>query len=120
MPRAPTVRRLPLSAIDHLSVREWVADLTRPKTEGGAGLAPGSVEKVFNVLDKALQAAVDTRMLAANPADRVPLPTNERDEQRFLTPTEVVRLAEAMPERYRSLVSLAACTGLRIGELADR
>jgi integrase len=114
----PRFGTLPLSAIDHLSIREWVADLTRPKTEGDAGLAPESVEKVFNVLDKTLQAAVDARMLAGNPADRVPLPTNERDEQRFLTPTEVARLAEAMPERYRSLVSLAACTGLRIGELA--
>jgi integrase len=37
---------------------------------------------------------------------------------RFLTPAEIVDLAEAIHARYRALVSVGAYGGLRIGELA--
>jgi integrase len=107
-----------LARIDNLMIREWVADLGRRADDGGAGLAPGSIAKVFQVLDAALQAAVDAKMIPSNPADRVPLPADERDEKRFLLPEEVLHLGDAMPDRYRVLVLLAASTGLRIGELA--
>jgi integrase len=95
-----------------------VAYLGRGRFDNGAGLAPGSVAKVFQVLDKALQAAVDARLLGTNPADNVPLPRDDKPEARFLMPDEIARLADAMPERYRALVSVAAYSGLRIGELA--
>jgi integrase len=47
-----------------------------------------------------------------------PLPTVEREEMRFLTPTEIVTLAEAIRPSYRALVFVGAYGGLRIGELA--
>jgi integrase len=37
---------------------------------------------------------------------------------RFLTPAEIARLADAIDQRYRALVLVAAYGGLRIGELA--
>jgi integrase len=37
---------------------------------------------------------------------------------RFLTPANLVDLAEAIPARYRALVFVGAYGGLRIGELA--
>jgi integrase len=48
----------------------------------------------------------------------VPLPKIEREEMRFLTPAEIVDLAEAIHARYRALVFVGAYAGLRIGELA--
>jgi integrase len=39
-------------------------------------------------------------------------------EMRFLTPANLVDLAEAIPARYRALVFVGAYGGLRIGELA--
>jgi hypothetical protein len=48
----------------------------------------------------------------------VPLPKIEREEMRFLTPANLVNLAEAIPARYRALVFVGAYGGLRIGELA--
>jgi integrase len=48
----------------------------------------------------------------------VPLPKIEREEMRFLTPTEILDLAEAIHARYRVLVFVGAYGGLRIGELA--
>jgi hypothetical protein len=43
-----------------------------------------------------------------NPAERLDLPRVERHEMRFLTPTEVGNLADAMPATYRALVILGA------------
>jgi integrase len=48
----------------------------------------------------------------------VPLPKIEREEMRFLTPAEIVDLAEAIHARHRALVFVGAYGGLRIGELA--
>jgi hypothetical protein len=53
-------------------------------------------------------AAVDAGMIAQTPCRRVPLPKVEREEMRFLAPAEIARLAEAIDQRYRALVLVAA------------
>jgi hypothetical protein len=55
--------------------------------------------------------------------DAKPLPQRaaakiEQEEMRFLTPAEIVDLAEAIHARYRALVFVGAYGGLRMGELA--
>jgi integrase len=57
-------------------------------------------------------------ILAHSPCRNVPLPKIEREEMRFLIPTGLVDLAEAIRARYRALVFVGAHGGLRIGELA--
>jgi integrase len=84
----------------------------------GRGLAPATVQKVYQLLGKVMGAAVDAGMIAQTPCRRVPLPKVEREEMRFLTPAEIARLADAIDQRYRALVLVAAYGGLRIGELA--
>ena len=81
------------------------------------GLAPATVHKAVHVLNKALRAAVDDRLIPANPADRLPVPTIERQEMRFLTTPELSALAEAIDPRYRAFVLLGGYGGLRLGEL---
>jgi integrase len=66
---------------------------------------------------KVLRSAVKARLLARNPCDDTELPTIEREEQRFLTPAEVATLADAIDQRYRPAVFVAAYGGLRAGEL---
>ena len=68
-------------------------------------------------MSKILQAAVDDRRLPFNPADRVPVPRIEREEMRYLTPTQVNQVADAIDSRYRGLVLLGAYGGLRLGEM---
>jgi integrase len=65
-----------------------------------------------------MAAAVDAGYLAQSPCHNVPLPKVEREEMRFLTPTEIVTLAETIRPAYRALVFVGAYGGLRIGELA--
>lgn len=107
----PRFGTTPLSSIDHMAVRAWVAELS-------ARRAPSTVHKAHQLLSKILRTAVEAGLLARNPAERVPLPKIERIEMRFLAPDEVHDLAEAIDERYRALVYTAAYCGLRIGELA--
>jgi integrase len=101
-----------LVAISQRDVRAWVADLS------GRGLAPATVQKAYQLLGKVMGAAVDAGMVMQTPCRRVPLPKVEREEMRFLTPAEIARLADAIDQRYRALVLVAAYGGLRIGELA--
>jgi len=107
-----TFGRRQLAEVDQPSVRRWVAELS------ARGLAPATVAKAYQVLAGLMAAAVDAGLIAASPCRRVPLPRIERDEQRYLGPAEVGRLVDAIDDRYRALVLVAAYGGLRIGELA--
>jgi integrase len=108
---SPPFGELPLAAIDYLTVTAWVASLT------ANGKAPATVVKAYQVVNKAMRAAVSAKMLPANPCHGVPLPRIETEEMRFLTPTELARLAECIDPRFRALVLVAAAAGLRLGEL---
>lgn len=108
----PQFGDVPLAAITHLDVREWVAALA------AKGLAPATVQRAYQLLSKALRDAVSDGRLAASPAAGVKLPRVEPTEQRFLNPTEVELLADAMDLRYRDAVTVLAYAGLRISELA--
>ena len=108
----PRFGQIPLAAISQLEVRAWVAELS------ARGFAPATVTKAYQLLGKVMAAAVDAGYLAQTPCRNVPLPRVEREEMRFLTPTEIVTLAEAIRPAYRALVFVGAYGGLRIGELA--
>ena len=106
----PKFGTTPLSSIEHMAIRSWVAELAETK-------APSTVHKAHQLLSKILRTAMDAGLLARNPAERVPLPKIERIEMQFLTPSEIWTLADAMDNRYRALVFTAAYTGLRIHDL---
>jgi len=109
---APAFGLVPLAAIGQLDVRAWVANLSAD------GLAPATVVKAYQLLGKTLGAAVDAGLIPRSPCRAVPLPKIELSEMRFLTPTQVATLADAIDTRYRALVLVGAYGGLRIGELA--
>jgi hypothetical protein len=108
----PRFGNVPLAAITQLDVRTWVAELS------ARGLTPATVTKTYQVFGKVMGAAVDAGYLAQTPCRNVPLPKVEREEMRFLTPAEIIALADAIRPRYRTLVLVGAYGGLRIGELA--
>jgi integrase len=108
----PRFGALPLASIGHREVRAWVAELS------AKGLAPATVHKCYQVLSKILAAAVESGMIPRSPCRQIPLPKIERAEMRFLTVTEVRRLAAAVGPAYRALVLLGAYGGLRIREMA--
>jgi integrase len=74
---------------------------------------------VFTILERLLDSAVDTGLIAVNPAARARLPRVSRAEMRFLTPVERELMADAITERYRSMVLTMPWATLRIGEAME-
>lgn len=108
----PEWGEIPLSAVANSDVRAWVARLRRD------GWSASTVRKAVSALQRILDAAVADGRLIGNAARNVPLPVEQHGEQRYLSPTEVAELADAIRDRYRALVLVACWGGLRWGELA--
>lgn len=109
----PAFGRKSLGSITPQMIQHFVNELS------ASGLAPSTVLLCYQMLSKSLDAAVQAQMLGRSPCSRsIMLPERVHTEMRFLTPVEVAQLADAIEAPYRSLVMLAAYSGLRIGELA--
>jgi integrase len=91
-------------------VQAWATDRSRV-------LAPTTVRQAVGLLRSVYGAAVLDRLVAASPVIRIQLPRYEKERIVPLSVEQVAALAEAMPERYRTMVLAQAGLGLRIGEL---
>lgn len=107
----PVWERVPLSAVTHADVGEWVRRMSQ------AGLAPSTVRQAHRVFSLLLALAVRDGRLTRNVAAGVRLPRVGRAEKVFLTHAQVAELAAAA-EPYGLIVRVLAYTGLRWGELA--
>lgn len=101
----------PLARIRRSDVQSWVTGMEK------GGMKPSTVRVVFNTIRAVLRAAVHDRVIAVSPCVGVDLPEVPRRKVVPLSVEQVRALADAMPDRYRALVILAAGTGLRPGEL---
>lgn len=102
----------PLHTIDREDVDKWY---DRTATD-----RPTYQAKAYSLLRTILASAVDDGYLSQNPARIRGAGQVERaHEVRPATLDELVRLTEAMPERYRLMVQLAAWCALRFGELTE-
>ncbi len=81
-----------------------------------ASLAPSTVGVIHRILAGIFKAAVRDRRIVASPCQGTKLPKVHRPRVEPLSLEAVQALTEAMPDRYRALVILAAGTGLRQGE----
>jgi len=92
-------------------IENWLND------EIDAGIAASSVMRHYRTLRRMLQVAVDKQKIIANPCDRVETPKVPTKEMVFLDWDEVVTLADAHHERFRTLILFAVETGMRWSEL---
>lgn len=79
-------------------------------------LAPSTVGVVHRILAGIFKAAVRDRRIVASPCEGTKLPKVHRRRIEPLALEAVQALTDAVPARYRALVTLAAGTGLRQGE----
>jgi len=107
----PTYGKLPLSAITREFVSEWWEGLPGTVTQNA---------RAYSLLRTILNSAVEDSYLPVNPC-HVRGAGNVRRAHKIapLTIDELAVLVEAMPERHRLLVLLAAWCSLRFGELAE-
>jgi hypothetical protein len=101
--------RTELSRLTPSAIRGWYASL--------AEAHPSTAAKAYRLLRAMMNTAVADELIARNPC-RVDGAGVERTPERPIpTVAEVAALCDAMPERWRLLVLLAAWCGLRRGEL---
>ena len=79
--------------------------------------SPGTVRNVYERLARLFAAAVDDRVVALSPCQRIRLPRPSDEEVAPPTAEDVQRLIDAAPEHYRAAVVVLVGSGLRIGEL---
>lgn len=104
---------LPVSTLRRRDVLEWL--------DRRSGLSAQTRKNAINLLRVALQEAVDRELLEQNPArdvrvHRAASASGDDKLSGILSPAEQQALVAAIPERYRSLVVFALCTGLRQAE----
>ena len=106
----PTFGSTPINRITTDAVRAWHGEVTSDVSRLQAA-------KAYRLLRAILNTAVADGLLARSPCC-LPGAGQERSAERPLAePADVIRLADAIEDRFRALVLLAAIGGLRIGEL---
>ena len=108
----PTFGSARVGAIARIDVQSWVVRL---KAEG---FAPETIRGLYTILASMMKLAEDDGVIAKSPCRRIELPPIVREEQRYLTTSEVELLAHQIAPRYRAVVYVAAYLGLRWQEVA--
>ncbi|MET9973880.1 tyrosine-type recombinase/integrase [Streptomyces microflavus] len=109
---------LKLYEFSWLGIQTWVNHL---HDENGGPLAASSVVKVFQILDRMLEAAKRDRRMPFNPAEGVKLPKVKKKHPEDRRPPSYAQLwliRSALPDYMHTLQIVAQETGLRWGELA--
>lgn len=109
-----------IRAITTADLQDWITTLLE------SGKTPPTIKHHVGTVRRVMAEAARSRAITYNPALDVRLPTDRavgraKPEPRFLTAEEVARVAAHLDERawpYGLLVTFAAYTGLRAGELA--
>jgi integrase len=113
----PELGHVELGKLTPSMLRAWIAGLLAKKGAHGKILSKGSAAQAYRTLNRVLSAAVDNELLGRNPLAGIKSPRSDGEPMRFLSHEEVAALADAIDDRYRALVLVAAYTGLRAGEL---
>jgi integrase len=107
----PGLGAMHLDQITPVAVREWHAALATGQRQRAAA---------YSLLRTILNTAVADEIIAANPCRVRGAGQSKRAKQiRPATISELEVIAQAMPERYRLMVLLAAWCAMRFGELAE-
>ena len=108
----PAWRDWRLRDIERLAVQQWVADRFRQ------GQGWQSVRNAWVLLSGIVETAVEYGYLTTNPARGVKFPQKGlKEKPTIIAGDSFARLLRQVVEPHRTMVSLVAATGLRIGEL---
>jgi integrase len=100
----------PLGSIRPSDVQAWA-------NSRATVLAPATLKAVYRFMAAIFNAAVRDRLIAVSPCNQIKLPPVPRRQVEPLGTDAIERLASEMPTRYRTLVLVAAASGLRQGEM---
>ena len=106
----PTFGKRQLATIRRSDIQAWVAGMN------DEGLSASRVHQCLVVLRQVLDAAVDDRLIARNPAERIKRPKIPYREAAYFDPSTADQIVASVDEEYRLVFRVLALTGLRWGE----
>ncbi len=109
----PTLGDLQLRQLTPATVRAW-----HPKVTGPQGRGSVTAAKCYRLLHTVCASAVSDQEIARNPGTIPGAGQESSPERPIATVPQVLALATAVGDRWRTLVLLAAFCSLRMGELA--
>ena len=112
----PTLGERQMSSILPSEVQAWVKRLSTGDS-GRKPLAPSTVGVVHGIVSAIFKAAVRDRRVMANPCEGTKLPTVEKRRVAPMTTEQVETLRNELPGALKALVTFAAGTGMRQGEV---
>jgi integrase len=108
----PTLGATELGRLTPAAVRGWHASLRAAERPGAS-----TVAKAYRLLHAVLAGAVADERIVRNPCTIRGASTERAGERPVASVAQVYALADAVEPRFRTLVLMAAFTGLRRGEL---
>ncbi|SET39338.1 site-specific integrase [Geodermatophilus poikilotrophus] len=109
----PALGSTPLRQLEASAVRAWYGKLSGPSGPGQVTAA-----KCYRLLRAICTTAVDDNLIARNPCSIRGAGQERPSERPMFTLAQVQALVDAVEDRWRALILLAAWTGLRLGELS--
>jgi integrase len=106
----PYFGNMAVGSIRKSHVDRWVKETSRV-------LKPRSLSTTFGYLSAIMAEAVQEPLIKKDPTQGVDLPKPDQETISPLTVEHIRDLESALPEQYRLAVTIAAGTGLRIGEV---
>lgn len=103
-----------------LAIQKPIESVFKPSAEGQKSLSGKTVLNHHRLISSVLETAVKWQIILANPCDRVQSPKAERKEARYLDEkeaTEILRLLQNEPIKFRAMITLLLYSGMRRGEL---
>ncbi|RYB88336.1 site-specific integrase [Nocardioides glacieisoli] len=108
----------PIGSVLPSEVQAWVKLLgTGDRADKRKPLAPATVGVIHGVVSGIFRSAIRDRRIMANPCEGTRLPRVERRRIMPLTTSQVETLREHLPDDLKALVTFAAGTGMRQGEI---
>lgn len=107
----PYLGEAKLADLRTATVRRWHAELTE-------AASPATAAKAYRMVRAALNTAAADGLIAVNPCQVTGAGVERSAERPTATVDEIGKLADAVGDRWRAMVLLAAWCGLRLGELA--
>jgi integrase len=114
----PIIGARPIGSVLPSEVQAWVKLLgTGDRAAKRKPLAPATVGVIHGVVSGIFRSAIRDRRIMANPCEGTRLPRVERRRVMPLTTNQVETLREHLPDDLKALVTFAAGTGMRQGEI---
>jgi integrase len=112
---------VPLKRIDYESYSTWLGGLAVDGSQAGKGLSASRITQAHQLVGAVLKYAQRTGKIAKNVAAGIKrdedLPQSTEAERRYLSHSELLRLAKAT-DRFETLTLVLGYCGLRFGEAA--